>query len=106
MGDYVCVGAECLVMGKRQRIRMYTKSAHESTVLCLDEQGEQAATYQLRLHPARLGSIVSINTTIYKTPRWIHKVSESLFMFLLMYKETPCAYDRNLVLYRRMVLGS
>jgi len=106
LGDFVCVGAECLVMGKRQNIRMYTRNALQSTVLCLNDRGEQAVTYELSLHPDRHGSIVSVNTTIYKTPRWIHQISESLFAFLLMYKSAPCAYDRNLVLYRRMILGS
>lgn len=106
MGDYVCVGAECLIMGKRQFVRMYTSSALESTVMCLNERGEQAVTYQLQLHPDRLGCVVSLNTTIYKTPRWIHQISESLFAFMLMYKSAPCTYDRNLILYRRMVLGS
>ena len=106
LGDYVCVGAECLIMGKRQFIRMYTSSVLESTVMCLNEQGEQAATYQLQLYPDRLGCVVSLNTTIYKTPRWIYQISESLFSFMLMYKSAPCTYDRNLILYRRMVLGS
>jgi len=106
LGDFVCVGAECMVMGKPQSIRMFTRNVLESTVLCLNDKGEQAVTYKLRLRPSQNGSIVCLNTTIYKTPRWIHRLSESVFAFFLMYKTAPCAYDGNLILYRRMILRS
>jgi hypothetical protein len=106
IGNFVCVHAECLVMGRPQHIQMYTGHALESTILCLDSKGEQAVSYHLRLHPDTHGSVVSLNTTIYKAPRWVHRVSKSVFAFLLLYKDAPCIFNQNLKLYRRMVLGS
>jgi hypothetical protein len=106
IGEFVCVSVECLVMGKRQRIQMYTRHARESTILCLNNRGEQVVSYCMHLEPDMHGSIVSLNTTIFKAPRWINRVSKLVFEFLLLYEGSPRVFNQNLMLYRRMILGS
>jgi len=106
MGEYTCVGLHCLVMNKPQQLKIYTNSIDETTILCLDQTGTQEVSLRLGIKPGKPGSIVSVNTTIYRAPRWISNALQPFLSFLLFYQPVECKHNQNLTLYRRMILGS
>ena len=110
LGDYTCIGVNCLVMNRPQQLKLYTNVINQNTVLCMDNSGIQEVSLQITIKPAKIGSIIFLNTTIYRAPRWISSVVQPFLSYLLLYKKNPryltCKYDQNLTLYRRMILGS
>jgi len=110
IGEYAYVGLNCLMMNKPQQLKIYTNAINQNTVLCMDASGRQEASLRLVIKPAVVGSIISLNTTIYRSPRWISNALQPFLNFLLFYKKNGnipvVKYDQNLTLYRRMVIGS
>lgn len=113
-GPYAIVAAECLIMGRPFTLRIFTDKPEESNVLCINQNGTPTTLLKFRVgerspNHKNLGHCLAMSTKCYRAPRLTELTITPLIFFLLFLEGTlkhkiPFREDRNLALYRAMVL--
>jgi hypothetical protein len=114
-GPYAIVAMECSVMGRPLSLRVFTDKPEESNVLCINENGTPTTLLKFRvgersINHHNMGHCLAMSTKCYRAPRLTEFTITPLIFFLLYLEgaikhKIPLKEDKNLALYRAMVLN-
>ena len=111
-GPFAMVTINCLIHGHPQTLKMYTDKQKESNILCVGQNEKTTALLRFRVGAyshSDCGHSMAMTTQCYRTPRLTERTLTPLVFFFLFMEgslkhKIPFREDKNLALYRAMVL--
>lgn len=110
LGRFSTVSCNCTLLGRPYQLKMLSDSGNTNHIVCL-HNSSAVATIKVKASKMGKGHVVSMRCEYHHAPRRATRVFERVARFMRFFEDhlrwrNLLFENRNLTIYRRMILGS